>query len=120
MLWNMVLDQTGSNWSPKGYDAGWRQCSPVIVDQNTKAVTYTPQFYLFKHFSYFVRPGARLVDAADGYGDKIAFRNPNDDMVLVMQNSGDMALTRTISIGGKNIMPTLQPHSWNTFTLAAK
>jgi len=119
MLWNMVLDQNGSNWSPQGYDAGWRQCSPVVVNRDTKAVTYTPQFIVFKHFSYFVRPGARRVDTSGSYADKIAFRNPNGDVVLVMQNSADTALMPTIDIGGRAITPTLPPHSWNTFTLAA-
>jgi glucosylceramidase len=119
MLWNMVLDQDGSNWTTNGYASGWRQCSPVIVNQITKVVTYTPQFYGFKHFAYFVQPGARRVETTGDYMDRVAFRNPNGDVVLVMQNSADFPLTPNINLGGKKITPTLQPHSWNTFVLAA-
>ncbi len=45
MIWNMVLDETGLS------TAAWAQCSPIVVDQKTKQVTYTPYYYLYKHFS---------------------------------------------------------------------
>ena len=44
----------------------------------------------------------------------------NDDVVLVMQNSANIPLSVNLNLGGKRITPTLAPHSWNTFTLAAR
>ncbi len=116
MLWNMVLDQTGANWSPIG--KSWNQCSPVVVDQATKQMTYTPQYYGFKHFSYYVQPGAHRVAVAGRWGDRIAFRNPDGTLVLIVQNSAKVPFRVTIALGDKQIQPLLAPHSWNTFTIS--
>ncbi len=51
-FWNSVLDETGkSMW-------GWKQNSMITVNSTTKEVVYNPEFYLLKHFSYYVQPGA--------------------------------------------------------------
>ena len=51
MYWNMVLDHTGSSqW-------GWQQNSMITIDENMQVI-YSPEFYLMKHFSYFVKKGA--------------------------------------------------------------
>lgn len=113
MLWNMVLDQTGLS------TGGWAQCSPVTVNKNTKVITYNPQYYTFKHFSYFVDPGAFRVSYSGNYGDKIAFRNPNGDIVLVMQNTSGSNLATAINFDGQKIKPTLPAHSFNTFVFPA-
>lgn len=59
------------------------------------------------------------MEVKGAYGDKLAFRNPNDEIVPILQNSAAVALTPTINLGGRQFAPTLAPYSWNTFTLAA-
>lgn len=118
MLWNMVLDESGSNWTPDPSGLGWQQCSPVVIDTAAKRVIYNPQFYAFEHFSSFVEPGASRVEAGGSCVEKIAFRNPDGTAVLVVMNAGDAPLTPTIDFGGRTVRPTLAAHSWNTFTLA--
>ena len=118
MLWNMVLDQTGSNWTPDPSGLGWQQSSPVVIDTAKRTVTYNPQFYAFRHFSSFVRPGAVRVRTGGAWGEQIAFRNPDGGVVLVVQNSASEPLRPTINLAGRTIRPTLPPHSWSTFTLA--
>ena len=108
MLWNMVLDQTGKS------TGNWAQCSPVVVSTDTKKVTYTPQFYAFKHFSYYVQPGAVRVFMSGDYGDQIAFINPNGDIVMVLKNASKDALRVAIHFYGQKVKPTLPPHSFNT------
>ena len=120
MLWNMVLDENGSNWTPDPSGQGWQQNSPVVIDTAAKTVTYNPQFYAFKHFSFFVQPGAVRVRTGGGLSDKIAFRNPDGTVVLVAQNSGDRARRVRIDFGGQTARATLAAHSWNTFTLPGK
>lgn len=62
--WNMVLNrQGGPNW------AGNWCTAPVIVDEVSDEIYFTPLYYTIMHFSRFIRPGARRVHhevAGDG------------------------------------------------------
>jgi O-glycosyl hydrolase len=84
-------------------------------------VTYTPYYYCYKHFSYFVKPGAHVVATEGKWGDRVAFVNPDGEVVLVLGNSADSDRPVTLNINGMQAGPvTLPAHSFNTFTLAAK
>jgi glucosylceramidase len=110
MQWNIVLDQTGrSSW-------GWAQNSMVSVDKNTKSVTYNPQHYCAKHFSHFLKRGAYRIATSGDYGDKIAFENPDGNIVVVVMNSGGADLSVTIRFEEGSIRPVVPAHSFNTFT----
>jgi glucosylceramidase len=111
MLWNMILDETGRSF------ANWAQCSPVTIDRKTKTVVYNPQFYMFKHFSHYVVPGAKKIETSGNWDDKIAFENPDGNIVLVLQNAKDSDNTIVISFNGKMVIPTLPARSWNTFII---
>jgi glucosylceramidase len=113
MLWNMVLDEAGYSITQ------WAQCSPVVVNAKTKRITYNPQFYAFKHYSYFVEPGAYRVASNGNVADQVAFVNPSGDVVLEIQNSHSEALKVAINIDGKHLEPLLPARSWNTFVLRA-
>lgn len=114
MLWNMVLDEKGENTSP----SPWHQNAPVIVNSLTNEISYSPQYYQFKHFSYYIDGGARRIFTSGTYGDKIAFQNPDGENVLIVKNSSASSLNVSISFNGKTINPTLPPHSVSTFTTA--
>ena len=111
MLWNMVLDETGYSITI------WSQNSPVVVNSKTKEVTYTPLFYAFKHFSYYIKPGAHRIETTGDYKDQIAFENPNGDIIVEVQNAHSIAHTVDININGKHIQPALPARSWNTFII---
>ena len=111
MLWNMVLDETGKSWT------GWAQCSPVVIDTKTEKVTYTPQFYAFKHFTYYVQPGATRVLTSGSYREHIAFINPNGDVVMVLKNGDDDAVHVAVNFNGQKVEPVLPPHSFNTLVI---
>jgi glucosylceramidase len=114
ILWNLVLDQTGLS------TGGWAQCSPIVVNSSTQAVTYTPFYYLYKHFSYFVQPGAHLATTYSTWGDKIAFANPDGSAVAVIGNSASSSYDVTLNFNGKqSATVTLPAHSFNTFVLPA-
>lgn len=64
VYWNMILDQLGGPWmlsvvhrDPEGN----AQQPVVVIDRNTKKVSYTGLYYYLAHFSKFVRPGALRV-----------------------------------------------------------
>jgi glucosylceramidase len=111
MLWNMVLDETGKS------TGNWVQCSPVVIDTKTKKITYTPQFYGFKHFSYYVEPGAIRVLSTGNYEDSVAFINPKGDIVVVLRNATGKDDAVAIKFHGKEVQPTLPAHSFNTLVI---
>lgn len=106
VYWNMALKEGGeSTW-------GWHQNSLVTVkDGHAK---FNPEFYLMKHFSHFVRPGAkvlRTVGTMSPYA--LAFVNPDGDKVVVLMNPYDTE--KTVTIEGENYI--LAPRSFNTVRL---
>jgi len=114
--WNMILDETGMGpWK-------WRQNAPITVDQNSGKVTYNGEFYVYKHFSHFVKPGAKRVLTTGWWGDKIAFINPDGTVVLVLGNGSNNDYEASVAvagISGKNMFKVTVPaHSINTFVVS--
>jgi glucosylceramidase len=114
IIWNLVLDETGLS------TGNWPQCSPIVVNSSTGAVTYTPYFYCYKHFSHFVQPGAHCLATEGQWSDRVAFVNPNGDVVVVAANLTKTDQPVSLNIDGhQSDVVTLPAHSFNTFTLAA-
>ncbi len=113
MLWNMVLDEEG-----KSIDAQlpWPQNAAIVVNKHTKKVTYTPMFYAFKHFTYYVSPGARYVEMGDRE-DVVAFSNPDGSLVIELQNQTDKPRDLSIDVAGGTLSLTLPANSWNTLVV---
>jgi len=112
MLWNMVLDETGRN------TALWSQNAPITVNKTTRKITYNPQYYFYKHFSYYVQPGASMLAVEGNYDEKVAYVNPEGETVLEIQNKTDHDAVVAINFNGQKIKPTLSAHSMNTFRMA--
>lgn len=111
MYWNMILDSTGeSSW-------GWKQNAQVIINKTTKKVTYTPEFYIFKHLSYFVTPGSIKLETSGFTEDSLAFVTPDGKTVLVTINSSYRVKKLKVRIGSKLFEANLPANSFNTFTL---
>lgn len=109
MYWNMVLDQTGkSQW-------GWKQNSMISVDKTSGKVTYHPEFYLMKHFSYFVEPGSRYIPVKTDQ-NCLAFAK-GKQLVIFYYNDSNSTKIASFAAGGKTITANLKPKSFNTFKL---
>jgi len=55
MYWNIsLLDNGVSTW-------GWKQNSLASVNKENKTYTFNNDYYLIKHVSHFVKPGAVLL-----------------------------------------------------------
>jgi glucosylceramidase len=133
--WNMILDESGkSGW-------GWSQCAPVTVHSGTGDVVYEGSYWATKHFSYFVAPGAVVLEttgdnapcaevndacgcaggctAAANIGmEAISFRNPDGGLVLVAQNNAGAGAPVNLFVDGRlAVSEVLPPHSMNTFTI---
>jgi glucosylceramidase len=111
MYWNMILDNTGeSSW-------GWRQNAQVTIDKKTKKVTYTPEFYIFKHLSYFVIPGSVKLQTKGRYNDILSFVTPDGIIVLVTINTSNNPISLKIKVGTKIFDVILPEKSFNTLTM---
>lgn len=110
MYWNMVLDETGkSAW-------GWPQNSMVVIDKNSKSITYTDEFYLFKHLSHFVQPGDAFLKSSEGK-NHLAFKQKDGSIVLLVNNPEDSIQTLGFKVDSQMFSTQLQPKSINTITI---
>ncbi|MBV8417836.1 MAG: beta-glycosidase [Verrucomicrobia bacterium] len=113
--WNIALKEGGvSRW-------GWAQNSLVTVDAATQTYKYTYEYYLLKHISHFVKPGARRLDTftLTGYDNLLAFANPDRTVVILMQNDLCQSLPASVKVGELIISATLETDSFNTFVVQA-
>jgi len=109
--WNMVLDTIGT-----GIDAGrvWPQNALLTVDRAAKKLNVTPTYYVFRHVSQFVAPGAKRVATTGSSVDALAFKNPNGSIVTVMYNAGGAAKTVTLSAGGTKVQLSVPGNGFAT------
>ena len=111
MYWNTSLKDGGiSTW-------GWHQNSLVSVDTVHHTYKYNYEYYLMKHLSHFVKPGAKRLTTKGGNNNLLAFINTDKSIVVVIQNDSAAAKTVNIQIGKKQFSPTLEADSYNTFLL---
>ena len=65
-----------------------------------------------------MRPGARVLDTYGAWGDRVAFVNP-DGEVVVLGNSSDRSLSVAPNLDGRRSATVdLPAHSFDTFTLS--
>lgn len=111
MYWNISLDEGGiSRW-------GWAQNSLVVVDAEAKTFRYTPEYYVMKHVSHYVQPGARRLETEGAYTNLLAFRNPDKSIVVVLANETSDTRNVSVRIGDRVYTPTVQAHSINSFLI---
>ncbi len=108
LYWNMVLDHTGSSqW-------GWQQNSIVTIDENNQVV-YNPEFYLMKHFSYFVEKGARYLKSDDE--NTVVFLNPDNKIIIISYNSANVPVNKQFCISNKKVNICLKAKTLSTIVV---
>ncbi len=107
--WNMVLDTAGKNLDPQ---RPWPQNALLTVNTTTKTLNVTPAYYVFRHVSQYVDPGAKVVGTSGG--DALAFKNPDGTIVTVLYNSGTSAKTTILSVAGKKVQFSIPADGWAT------
>lgn len=111
MYWNISLDEGGiSRW-------GWAQNSLVVVNPETKTFRYTPEYYVMKHVSHYVQPGAQKLETKGAYTNLLAFRNPDQSIAVVLANETSDNRNVAVRIGDRVYTPFVQAHSINTFLI---
>jgi len=105
--WNMVLDKGGY-----GIDTTrpWAQDALLVVDGGK--VNPTPFYYVFRHLSQYVAPGATVVGTTGG--DAVAFKNLDGSLVAVLFNSGAANANYVVAIGSKKFQFAMPSNGWAT------
>lgn len=110
LYWNLALvEQESSTW-------GWSQNSLITVNKETGELTYQPEFYLMKHFSHFVKKGARVLETNGRFASNaVVFENPNHSMVIVVGNNMNHQREFMFEYKDESFGAILDPHSIHTF-----
>lgn len=106
--WNIALVEGGvSRW-------GWAQNSLLTVDRATRRFRWNHEYWLMKHLSAYVRPGAQRLATRSwtGYEDVLAFRNRDGSVALVAHNPMCEPLPIRIKLGPDVIAATLPADSF--------
>jgi len=112
--WNMVLDkQGGPNWFKNWCVA------PVIVDVESDEVYYTPIYYTLMHFSKYIRPGAKVIEANSPDKDLMitAAQNPDGSIVVVIFNPSMDAKSFNMNLGKQSNPIQISPQAIQTIVL---
>jgi glucosylceramidase len=87
------------------------------VNKDNKTFRYTPEYYVLKHASHYVLPGAKLLDLSGSYTDAMAFVNTDGSVVALVGNQTDYNQPVTLQLNGKDLTVTLSPSALNTVVL---
>ena len=81
----------------------------MVIDRQTKRVTYLPGYYYLAHFSKFVRPGAQRVaiDGRAGSVRALAFAGAGGGYTVQLLNSGADAAAVQLEWNGRIVRVAL-------------
>lgn len=113
MYWNPILEPNGvSTW-------GDPQNAMITIDPETKKAIYNPDFYVIKHISALLCDGAvRLGANGQWAGDTIAFRNPDNSIVLNVFNPFAECREFCFSHNNEQYAFHLEPQSINSIIIS--
>jgi len=112
--WNILLDEKGGPNHVNNF------CfAPIHALTKTNELVYSSSYTYIKHFSKFIRPGARRIVASSNRADlqTTSYINADGKIVVVVLNSSDTAYSYKIWIAGKQTPAESAPHSISTWIL---
>lgn len=113
MYWNISLDTGGlSRW-------GWPQNSLITVDAAARSYKFNHEYYLMKHVSHFVRPGAKRLETQGTFDNVLAFLNPDGSVAVIGMNESPYERPVTVTIGARKVAISMEGQSFNTLLVPA-
>lgn len=91
----------------------------MAVNPKSRSFRLTSDYWLLRHLSAFVKPGAHYIPTSSfvGYDNQMAFRNTDGSLVIVIYNDMSDPLSVGLAFGGRQITPLLPPDSINTIVI---
>ncbi|OZB92990.1 glycoside hydrolase family 30 beta sandwich domain-containing protein [Paenibacillus sp. XY044] len=108
VLWNMALDEENGPTVP-GF--GTSTCRGIVtVNQQTKELTYTLDYYALAHFSKVIRPKARRVaSTSNDLIRSVAFKNTDGSIATVLFNDSEALESVAVQLHGKEALQLEMP-----------
>ena len=109
--WNILLNENGGPNHVQNF------CfAPIHANTKTDELIYTPTYYYIGHFSKFVKPKAQLVSTTTSRStlESVSFQNPDGQLVTVVMNKTDIAITYKLLAGQSEVAHTIPPHAMQT------
>lgn len=105
--WNGVLAPGGrSTW-------GWQQNALITVDPATQEVTYNPEFYVLKHCSHALQPGAHVLATTGELSPRtVAFQNPDGSILVTLANQQAEDMNVDLALGGRQYQVVVPAHAF--------
>ena len=90
--------------------------APIHGDTQTDELILTPTYHYIGHFSKFIEPGARRVSTSASRStiESTSFENPSGELVTVVMNRTDNAMTYTLVVGDEEVQVDILPHAMQT------
>lgn len=110
--WNMILDTYGKSLG------NWPQNALLVVDRSAKKLVITPVYYVFRHFSQYIAPGATRLGTG-GTNEILAFQNPDKSIITQLYNKSDTLQKLTVGVSGALYQVDLPAHSFATLRTSA-
>jgi glucosylceramidase len=107
--WNMVLDTVGKNLDAQ---RPWPQNALLVVDRAQDKLIETPAYYVFRHLSFFVDPGATHLNTTGG--DALAFKNPDQSVVTVLFNANAQTSDTIVALGDTKVQVQVPGYGFAT------
>ncbi|MET4105101.1 glycoside hydrolase family 30 beta sandwich domain-containing protein [Hymenobacter sp. UYP22] len=109
--WNLAADPQQNPHTP----GGCTECRGALtIDGST--VTREDAYYIIAHASKFARPGSvRIASTASETLPNVAFKAPNGQKVVLVQNNSKQAQPFSLRYQGKTLTSTLQPGAAGTY-----
>ena len=109
--WNILLDENG------GPNHASNFCfAPIHSDTKTGELIYTPSYYFIGHFSKFIGQGAKRISSVASRSQLLttSFLNQDNQVVTIVMNQSDKAITYNLCIGTFSTEVSSLPHSIQT------
>jgi glucosylceramidase len=115
LYWNMILnsDPAFVPWMPR------YQNSMITVTSSSGTIIYNPEFFVMKHFGYYIKQGAAImpVTGSNAALYPLAFKNPDGTIITLIANNSDSGIATTIQLGNQYLDVTLPAASISTFNM---
>lgn len=104
VLWNMALDEHNGPTVP-GF--GRSTCRGIVqINQQTREVVYTLDYYALAHFSKIIRPNALRIGSSTGNPSirNVAFRNTDHSTAVVLFNDSETAENVSLRLQNEELL----------------
>jgi glucosylceramidase len=111
--WNLAADE---NQDPHTDRGGCDRCLGALTIIGNEVIR-NPAYYIIAHASKFIRPGAvRIQSSVSENVLNVAFKNPEGQLVVILQNKNTVDTTVEVKIGAIALLVPLKAQAVATLT----